>query len=503
MYSRFAPRLISCAVLVLVSAAAFATTPVVIIVSPGNGSQTTSPVNFIATASSPECADGISAMRLYSAPYVSAYTVGGGQMNTYINLTPGKYNTVVVAWDSCGGVASAGVTITTTAELQAGGFVYTANTDYWSGDTANFVQGFSIVAGNGALAPLLQGPVKANVAPYSVASDAGGYRLYVGDRVSGDIFPYFMDRSNGSLTPVPGAPFPVDRSVTAVAVHPSGKLIFAARNEQAAGDGVAVFQLQSNGALVQAAGSPYATQIGPQTLVVDPSGKYLYVADFAEFINSVNRDYIDAFEIDESSGSLTPVAGSPFPIPVASNCTYGSANATDIIDLAGTNVYTADSWMDSISGFTITGSNGTLTDMAGSPWADEGGCVSPPDCSSCSLNPSSLAIDGTGKFLYGLNSAASVWNIAIYSIGSNGALTFVKYAANQEAGCFGGPIRMDSTGNYLYTSACAGVPDGYVGLAGFSINHTTGDLTELPTSPYTYPNQSTKASVLQSFTVTP
>jgi hypothetical protein len=442
-------------------------------------------------------------MRVYPAYHDSAYTVAGGQLNTYINLTPGTYNTVVVAWDNCGGVGKADVTITITAESEPGGFVYTVNNDYFSGDTANFVQGFTIVAGNGALAPILQGSVNANVGPQSVASDHGGYRLYVGDYVSGDVFAYFINRSNGYLTPVPGAPFPVDRSVTAVAVHPSGKLIFAARDEQAAGDGVAVFQLQSNGSLVQAAGSPYATQIGPQALVVDPSGKYLYVADFGEYINSVNRDFIDAFEIDESSGALNPVAGSPFPIPVASNCTYGVANATDIIDLAGEYVYTADSWMDSISGFAVGGSPGTLTDMAGSPWADEGGCVVPPDCTSCALNPSSLAVDGTGRFLYGLNSASGVWNIAVYSIGADGALTYVKYAGNLEAGCVGGPIRVDSTGNYLYSPACAGVPDGYIGLAGFSINHTTGDLTELPTSPYTYLNQSTRAPVLQNFAVTP
>jgi 6-phosphogluconolactonase len=252
--------------------------------------------------------------------------------------------------------------------------------------------------------------------------------------------------------------------------------------------------------LAPAPGSPYPTQIGPKALVVDPSGKYLYVADFG---NGIDSDYINAFEIDETSGALTAVPGSPFPIPVASNCTYGAANVTDIIDPAGEYVYTADSWMDSISGFAIAGTTGTLTVMAGSPWADEGGCVVPPDCSSCALNPSSLAIDGTGKFLYGLNSASDVWNIAVYSIGANGALAFVKYAANREAGCVAGPIRADSTGNYLYTSACAGVPAGYIGLAGFSINHTTGDLTELPTSPYTYLNQSTHAPVLQSFTVTP
>jgi hypothetical protein len=500
MNSRFIPQAFSFVLsAVFMSTAAFATTPTITVTSPVNNSQTTSPVNYVASASSPECGAGISAMRIYSAPYVSAYTVAGGEMNAYINLTPGTYNTAIVAWDNCGGVASANVTITTTAVNPPGGFVYTVNNDYFSGDTANFVQGFTIVAGNGALAPILQGPVKANVGPQSVASDKGGYRLYVGDYVSGDIFAYFINRSNGYLTPVPGDPFPVDRSVSAVAVHPSGKLIFAARNEQAAGDGVAVFELQSNGSLAPAPGSPYATQIGPLAMVVDPSGKYLYVAD--------SSGYIDAFSIDETSATLTPVSGSPFTIPVSSNCSSEGRGAfsPDIIDPIGTYAYTADASMDSISGFAIGGATGTLTDLAGSPWPDNGGCNVPVTCDFCFNNPVSLAIDGSGKFLYGVNS--DIEDISIYSIASNGTLTYVKDTGKGTTGsgigCFG-PIRADSTGNYLYTGSCGvNVPTGYIGLVGLSINHTTGDLTELPTSPYTYLNQSANAPVLQSFTVTP
>ena len=195
---------------------------------------------------------------------------------------------------------------------------------------------------------------------------------------------------------MPGAPFPVDHSVTAVAVHPSGTLIFATRDEQHTGDGVAVFQLQSNGSLSPAPGSPYDTQIGPQALVVDPSGKYIYVAD--------STSYIDAFSIDETTGALTPLPGSPFPIPVPGNCAYGTSFPLDIIDPAGRYLYTADAWMDSISGFAVAGTNGTLTDVAGPSWADNGGSNVPIDCQTCVTNPISLAIDGSGKFLYGVNS---------------------------------------------------------------------------------------------------
>jgi 6-phosphogluconolactonase (cycloisomerase 2 family) len=428
-------------------------------------------------------------MRIYSAPGVSAYTGATSKMNTYINLAKGTYHTVVQAWDNCGGVGKSYVTVTTTGEATPGGFLYTTNSDYFSGNTTNSVQGFTIVAGNGALAPTWQGPVNANVFPQSVTSDKGGYRLYVGDYISGDVFAYFINRGNGFLVKVPGSPFPVNHSVTAVAVHPNSKLIFATRDERAAGDGVAVFQLQSDGSLKETPGSPYSTQNSPQALVVDPSGKYLYVA-------SAN-DFIDAFDIDTISAALTPLPGSPFKLKVPSPC--GGMNPYDIVDPAGKFFYTADIFADSISGFAIGSTTGNPTELAGSPWPDNAGCKVPVLCQSCGYNPMSLAVDGTGKFMYALN--RDIEDISIYSVASNGALTYVKDTPITSA-C-DGPIRADASGNYVYAVSCgSGVPPGSQALVGFSINHTTGDLTPLPTSPYTYPVAGPNVAI-QGLTVTP
>jgi 6-phosphogluconolactonase (cycloisomerase 2 family) len=498
MHLRFAPyALVLPLAVAFLNSAAFATTPTVTITSPANNSQTTSPINFVGSASSPDCAQGISAMRIYSAPGVEANTVAGGKLDSYINLPVGTYHTTVVAWDNCGGVGSTDVTVTTTSVTPPGGFLYTVNSNWLGGEnntnTLNFVEGFSIVAGKGALALTGQGPVNTNIDPLSAASDSGGYRLYVGDFDSGDVFPYFINRSNGYLTPVPGAPFAVNRSVTAVAVHPNGKLIFATRDEYASGDGVAVFELQSNGSLVQAPGSPYTTELAPQALVVDPSGKYLYVAD--------GSGYIDAFEINTSTSALTPVSGSPFKLTIPSNCEF-TGFPTDIIDFNGKQLYSADSSIDSISGYSI-GSAGGLTQISGSPWADNGGCQQ--NCPQCASNPDSLAVDGTGKFLYAHDGDMS--EISIYSVGTNGTLTFVKNVDQAQIGGLG-PIRTDSTGNYLYTWAGNGL-FGYASIMGFSINHTTGDLTVLPTSPYNYPLPSstnnygyTYQAMPLSFTVT-
>jgi polyvinyl alcohol dehydrogenase (cytochrome) len=86
-------------------------TPVVTVTSPINNSKLGSPVNYVASAASPLCAKGISAMRIYTAPGVSAYTVDSDQLNTNLKLSAGTYNTVVQAWDKCGGVGKTAITI--------------------------------------------------------------------------------------------------------------------------------------------------------------------------------------------------------------------------------------------------------------------------------------------------------------------------------------------------------------------------------------------------------
>jgi hypothetical protein len=82
------------------------------VVSPTNGGAVTSPVHFVASASASNCSKGIAAMRIYTAPGVSAYTVDKSSLDTYIKLAKGNYNTVVQAWDNCGNVYKTPAAIT-------------------------------------------------------------------------------------------------------------------------------------------------------------------------------------------------------------------------------------------------------------------------------------------------------------------------------------------------------------------------------------------------------
>jgi len=82
--------------------------------SPGNNSTDSSPVHFVASATT-TCSKGVSAMGIYTAPYVLTYTISGWRLNTYLKLAPGTYHTEVQEWDNCGGSSKTPITLTVPA----------------------------------------------------------------------------------------------------------------------------------------------------------------------------------------------------------------------------------------------------------------------------------------------------------------------------------------------------------------------------------------------------
>ena len=76
------------------------------VTSPTPGSSSASPIHFVASATT-TCSSGVSAMGIYTAPYVLAYKVSGSTLNTYLNLSSGTYNAVVQEWDACGSTKTA------------------------------------------------------------------------------------------------------------------------------------------------------------------------------------------------------------------------------------------------------------------------------------------------------------------------------------------------------------------------------------------------------------
>jgi major membrane immunogen (membrane-anchored lipoprotein) len=83
--------------------------------APTNGGKVGTTVQFVASAST-NCAEGVSAMGIYSAPGVLAYTTSGSALNTELSLSPGTYETTVQEWDNCGDSSKTPVTVYVSGE---------------------------------------------------------------------------------------------------------------------------------------------------------------------------------------------------------------------------------------------------------------------------------------------------------------------------------------------------------------------------------------------------
>jgi phospholipase C len=86
-------------ILMALAAPALAT---VTVASPASGTTVASPVQYIATGSSPTCALGVGSMGIYVNNVQVYSSHGAAQINTSLTLNPGYNHTVIQEWDKCG-----------------------------------------------------------------------------------------------------------------------------------------------------------------------------------------------------------------------------------------------------------------------------------------------------------------------------------------------------------------------------------------------------------------
>jgi phospholipase C len=79
--------------------------------SPTNGATATSPVHYVASATTTTCARGVASMGIYINNKLT-YVVNGTSLNTTLTFSPGSYGTVVEEWDYCGGATYTPINIT-------------------------------------------------------------------------------------------------------------------------------------------------------------------------------------------------------------------------------------------------------------------------------------------------------------------------------------------------------------------------------------------------------
>jgi 6-phosphogluconolactonase len=317
------------------------------------------------------------------------------------------------------------------------------------------------------ITPTSQGSVATGSQPGRVASDQGGFRLYVANTGSNNVSAYFINRDNGSLQPVPGSPFAVTGIPNAVVVHPSGDYVYVTSYVSSTENYVYAFAVQSNGSLAPVAGSPYPTGDTPAAAVIDPTGSFLYVA-------ALSAQSINAYSIDKSNGTLTTVPGEPFALP-------GDGTAFDLAIVPGGKQLLAPGWTNgAIAVFNINSSTGALTNAPNSPVIDPRQVPEEPE------DITSISVDPLNRWWYLYESIPE-------EIPSGDLATLMPQGGTPERTgqqC-GDLVRADPSGNFVYAlgnttgnGVCSASPGA---ILGFSVNQSNGTLTPLPGSPYASP----------------
>jgi 6-phosphogluconolactonase len=258
--------------------------------------------------------------------------------------------------------------------------------------TANYgddtVSMFTVNQTTGALAEVLGSPFPtgAGSEPYGVAFSSSGGLLAVTDAGVSTVSVFAVDPSTGALSAVAGSPFTTGTQPEAVAFSPGGGLLATAN----AGGTVSVFTVdQTTGALTVVSGSPFAAGgISPNSLSFSPDGGLLATGNLDGFVL--------VFTVDQTTGALTVVSGSPFAT--------GSGDAEESVAFSPTGglLATANSGAsETVSVFTVDQTTGALTAVSGSPFA--GGALALPD--SVAFGPSGrlLAVTNAGGGHWGVS----------------------------------------------------------------------------------------------------
>ncbi|MBO9513026.1 MAG: beta-propeller fold lactonase family protein [Variovorax sp.] len=266
--------------------------------------------------------------------------------------------------------------------------------------------------------------------------------LLVAGVIGNDVRGFFVNRSTGALTEVPGSPFPTGGlQPQGTAFSPDGRFFWAANR---ASNTVTTFAVNSTSGALTAVGSPTATGNYPLAVAPSPDGKFLYVANYLG--NSVS-----AYSVDAVTGALT----ARFELPV------GSPVRWIVID--PTNKFLYVSWgTNALKGYAIDSTSGALTSVPGAPFI----------AGSTAQN---MDIDPSGKWLYVTNEMDAT--VSAFSINSaSGDLA----ATGAPLGTGGLPegVKVHPNGKFVYVASQS---TNAISIA--SVNPATGALTAATTAP--------------------
>jgi 6-phosphogluconolactonase (cycloisomerase 2 family) len=238
---------------------------------------------------------------------LSEYPLSSGTIGTATNIT---------APLAIPGYAGDTMVPTNVAVLPNSGAVYVTAYDksaYNPGGTTTsnaspgWVFGFA-VGSTGALTPAANSPYKAGVKPVGIVAEPANRFVYVTDYASNQMIAYGIT-SGSTLGYLPNGPFKTGNEPIAITVDPRGMFLYVAN---ALDSSVTAYSIDLKTGTPSAAVNPTgqgsnATDAEPVAIAVEPSeGRYVYTANFL-------GNSISGFRLDPTAGTLKPNQATPYP----------------------------------------------------------------------------------------------------------------------------------------------------------------------------------------------
>jgi YVTN family beta-propeller protein len=275
---------------------------------------------------------------------------------TYLYVANNGSNTVTIFTidQNNGALTQAGLPVATgngPFALQvdpANQFLYVAN------KTDNTVGVYEI--GSGTATAVSGSPYAVGVEPSSLAMDPGGNFLYVSNYLDGTVSAFSIQAGAGQLEPLGGSPFRADHGPVKIAIDPSGTHAYVSNEVSTALSGYSLNP--STGNLAPLSGFPLSTSSAPEGLAFDPGGRFLLVG------NVTAANDISSYALAPSTGALT----------LASTVVSGPKSGQGLfpVDIQitpqGNFAYAVNRTSNTVTGFALDTTTGTMTPVPGSPF---------------------------------------------------------------------------------------------------------------------------------------
>jgi 6-phosphogluconolactonase len=237
---------------------------------------------------------------------LSSGTIGSSVAQQTLSVTDYSGDTIIPT----------GVTVLVNTDTVPGSAVYVSAYDksaYNPGGTPTsdnsapgYVFGFTIGSG-GALTATTNSPYAAGIKPSGIVSDPTNYYVYATDYASNELIGYRIMDSN-RLSYLTAGPFKTANEPSAIAIDPRGKFIYVTNSLDSTVTAYAITSATGVPTIVNSLTSSASNATDPQpvAVAVDPAlGRFVYTVNYL-------GDSVSGFRLDATAGSISATQSTPY-----------------------------------------------------------------------------------------------------------------------------------------------------------------------------------------------